>query len=105
MTPALQNYIDPPTHTPLSSPLDLSLPHTTLLDLQQALASADQDSLTNLVRTLLTCRTSEHVTSLQGPNGHPLFLETAALFCWGAYQNNFMIDLQPLLENSITPSS
>ena len=116
----------PTTPTP-SHTTHTTLPPTTITDLQRALASTDPDCLTHLVSSLQASCTTEQLTPLAGPDGLPLFLETVALFCWGAYQNNFMIEdclatllrlhnmnpslltsqavLQPLLETASIPSS
>ena len=74
---------DPQHPLPTLLPLNHCMTNPTLISLQQALASADLTSLTNIVHSLLTCRTSDNLTPISGSDGHPLFLETVALFCWG----------------------
>ena len=116
-----------PTGSIPSHPTHTTLPPTTITDLQRALASADPNCLTHLISSLQASHSTGQLTPLPGPDGSPLFLETVALFCWGAYQNNFMIEdclttllrlhnmnpsfltsqavLQPLLETASIPPS
>ena len=63
-----------------------TLPPTTITDLQRALASANPSCLTHLISSLQASQVTGQLTPLPGPDGRPLFLETVALFCWGAYQ-------------------
>ena len=104
-----------------------TLPLTIITDLQRALASNDPDCMSHMVSSIQACCTADRLTPLLGPDGLPLFVEIVALFCWGGYQNNSMIEdclttllrlhnmnpsllisqavLQPLLETLSTPPS
>ena len=120
------NTAPAPNPSPPANTLNTALPNC-LAALQSAFHSPDPYTLPSLLHTLIGPMQEHRFTSITGPDSHPLMLGTLALFCWGAWQSNIMIEetlcnllrlhgmnpsylisqtqLQPLLESGAFPAT